>query len=253
MCESIKSISECKNTVFMSISGMTDIEAALDNLPIPEKGENIFLELLACKGGCINGPKSSIKGETVRKRRDVLKQVRTNKADYKSVLNKISENPFPLECCRNISVPEKEKHSGVELTAVMESIGKYSPEDELNCGGCGYNTCRDFAEAVLDKKAEAVMCVSYMRTLAQKKANAIIEKMPSGVVIADSTHTVIESNRKFAELMGEEGLLLWESRPNLTGANLEKMIPFYGLFNQVAESGKEIIDRKVEYKIRYSL
>ena len=156
------------------------------------------------------------------------------------------------ECSRNISVPDKKNHSGRELTAVMESIGKYSPEDELNCGGCGYNTCRDFAEAVLEYKAEAVMCVSYMRTLAQKKANAIIEKMPSGVVIADSSHKVIECNRKFAELLGEETLLLWDSRPNLEGANLEKMLPFYGLFNQVTESGREIIDRKVEYKKRSS-
>ena len=250
MCESIKSISECRNTVFMSVSGMTDIEAALKNLPLPEKDENIFIELLACKGGCINGPKSSISGETVRKRRNILKQVSSNKADYHSFLNKISgkKHYFPVECSRNISVPDKKNHSGRELTAVMESIGKYSPEDELNCGGCGYNTCRDFAEAVLEYKAEAVMCVSYMRTLAQKKANAIIEKMPSGVVIADSSHKVIECNRKFAELLGEETLLLWDSRPNLEGANLEKMVPFYGLFNQVTESGREIIDRKVEYK-----
>ncbi len=242
MCSSIEKYSPCRSTVFMSFSGMTEVEDAIDNLPEPEGGGNIFLELLACRGGCINGPMSCRKGETVRKRIDVYKYCRLKKDRIN-----LSESSSALQYYRNITVPENRKHPECDIITAMESVGKTSSRDELNCGGCGYNTCRDFANAILDRKAEPVMCVSYMRTLAQKKANAIIEKMPSGVVIADSNLTIIESNRKFAELLGEEILLLWESRPNLSGASLEKMFPFSRLFNQVMESGREIIDRKIEY------
>ena len=243
MCESIRSYSSCTNTVFMSLSGMDEAETALDNLPEPEKGENIFIEMLSCRGGCINGPKSRRPGETVRKRLDVIKHHDSEKKEYK-----LQTADFSMTCMRNITVPEIKKHSENEIAAALAAVGKNTPEDELNCGGCGYNTCRDFAGAILDSKAEEVMCISYMRSLAQKKANAIIEMMPSGVVIADSSLSIIESNRRFAELLGEEALLVWESKPNLTGANLEKMVPFYSLFNQVLESGREIIDKKVEYR-----
>ena len=203
---------------------------------------NIFLELLACRGGCINGPKACRNGETVRKRINILNHC-ISKQD------KIipAESDLPVTCSRKINIPENRKYTENEITAAMQSVGKTSSSDELNCGGCGYNTCRDFAKAILDSKAEPLMCVSYMRTLAQKKANAIIEKMPSGVVIADSSLKIIESNRKFAELLGEESLLLWETKPSLSGASLEKMFPFSGLFKQVLESGREIMDRKVEY------
>ena len=242
MCSSIKKYSGCSSTVFMSISGMSDVEAAIDNLPVPGNGENIFLELLACRGGCINGPKTCRTGETVRKRINILNHC-SSKPDKIIPL----ESELPVTCSRKINIPENRKYPESEIIAAMQSVGKTSSSDELNCGGCGYNTCRDFAKAILDSKAEPVMCVSYMRTLAQKKANAIIEKMPSGVVIVDSALKIIESNRKFAELLGEESLLLWESRPNLSGASLEKLFPFSNLFNQVFESGREIIDRKVEY------
>ena len=66
-------------------------------------------------------------------------------------------------------------------------VGKTTPEDELNCGGCGYDDCRSLAMALLDGRAEAGMCVSHLRKLAMTKANALIQAMPSGVVIADES------------------------------------------------------------------
>ncbi len=55
-------------------------------------------------------------------------------------------------------------------------LEKNSETDELNCGGCGYYTCRQFAKAILADKAEPQMCVSYMRRMAQNKAYVLLEK-----------------------------------------------------------------------------
>ena len=55
------------------------------------------------------------------------------------------------------------------MRRVLHGLGKYQDRDELNCGGCGYDTCRDLARALLDGRAEPTMCVSYMRKLAHKR------------------------------------------------------------------------------------
>jgi len=57
----------------------------------------------------------------------------------------------------------------MQITEALRSVGKYSAEDELNCGGCGYESCRDFAHALIARNAERMMCATYTRKLAQKK------------------------------------------------------------------------------------
>ncbi|HOX33426.1 MAG TPA: (Fe-S)-binding protein, partial [Spirochaetales bacterium] len=118
--------------------------------------------------------------------------------------------------------------------------------DELNCGGCGYDTCRDFARAMVEGRAEAAMCVSYMRKLAQKKANGLLRSIPSGVVIADRELKVVECNRAFALLLGPEAEALWEAKPGLEGADLAKLAPFSKYFAEVIEGG-EAIERDIRF------
>ena len=86
-------------------------------------------------------------------------------------------------------------------------MGKFSPDDELNCGGCGYDSCREFGIALINQKAERAMCVTYMRKLAHKKANALIQKMPSAVVIVNDAMRIIEFNAAFVNLFapGQNG------------------------------------------------
>ena len=79
--------------------------------------------------------------------------------------------------------------SEVQIHEALASVGKHSLEDERNCGGCGYETCKQFAAALLAGKAERAMCVTYMRQLAQKKTNALMSKMPSAAVILDDQLT----------------------------------------------------------------
>lgn len=127
-----------------------------------------------------------------------------------------------------------------ELTEALRSIGKTTPEDELNCDSCGYDTCRNFAMAMLAGRAEPSMCVSYLKKQAQKKANALLRSISSGVVITDRKLQIIECNRNFARLFGEDTEIAFEASPGLAGADLRRIVPFASLFESVLNTGKEL-------------
>ena len=71
------------------------------------------------------------------------------------------------------------------VTKALKKISKHKEEDELNCGGCGYSSCREFVNALISGNAETSMCVSYMRKIAVRKAAAMVRCMPAAVVMID--------------------------------------------------------------------
>lgn len=133
---------------------------------------------------------------------------------------------------------------------MFKTIGKIRPEDEKNCGGCGYNTCREFAQAIIDGKAESSMCVSYLRSLAQKKANALFRTMPSGVIIVNKDLIIQESNANFFKVLGLDDQFGTDSL-DLEGAELSKMISFAGMFKKVLEEGNDVLDKELRYGNKY--
>ena len=76
----------------------------------------------------------------------------------------------------------------------MKKMGKYELKDELNCGVCGYNTCREKAQAVFEGMAETNMCLHYMRTKAESLANEIVENTASNIILLDGEMNVREIN-----------------------------------------------------------
>lgn len=130
--------------------------------------------------------------------------------------------------------------SETQLREALGKVGKQKREDEINCGGCGYNTCREFARALIQGKAEVNMCVSYLRQLAERKADRLLNSMPSGVVIVDRELEIMECNYNFARLLGEDAELLYESRPGMTGASLKKLFPFWQDFESILEGGADV-------------
>ncbi|WP_275942780.1 (Fe-S)-binding protein, partial [Candidatus Hakubella thermalkaliphila] len=73
-----------------------------------------------------------------------------------------------------------------QIQEVLHRVEKYSPEDELNCGACGYDSCRQKAAAVLRGMAEVTMCIPYMRTRAESLTNVVMDVTPNGVLIVDN-------------------------------------------------------------------
>jgi len=213
----------------MAFSGVQHIMTALEGLQDAPFQTPLFLELLACDGGCVNGPRSRKRNGTAAKNLET---------------HRYAQLPVPglripsLDIRRSIDVTPVEigKPGREEMNAALRRLGKNAPADELDCGGCGYDSCRGLAIALLDGRAEPSMCVSYMRKLASNKANALIRSMPCGVVIVDENMDIVECNRKFAEILGGDTLAVYDTKPGMGGADLTKVAPFHRLFRTALEA-----------------
>lgn len=218
---------------FMSFSGMKSITAALTGLDGFRGPRPLFLELLACEGGCINGPKTSKPRALAVKRQRIADYAGSAEppAAGVEIAREYPACPVPVT-----EIPE------AQIREALRQVGKFSPEDDLNCGGCGYDSCREFARALLFGRAERRMCATYMRKLAEKKAYALMRKMPAGVVVVDDRLRVVECNPNFARFFAGEA-----TPESLEGQELSSIAPFYTLFERVLRTGEDFLDRDVRF------
>ncbi len=243
MIQACKEYNELSDIRFMTISGINEIHDTLDGFEVNSLKSPLFMELLSCPGGCVNGPGTSHKNSGAFRRILVEEYADTaNPTIADDIQKKVSslKGTLPGNTSKQISYTEE------EIRVALRSVGKYSITDELNCASCGYDTCREFAAAILDNRAEKTMCVSYMRKLAQKKANGLIRAIPSGVVIADKNLQIVECNMNFAKLMGHDVIEMYEAKPGLEGADLGKLTSACRFFSDVlALNGPEVIERDI--------
>ena len=227
----------------MAISGLDEVQRALEGFDPENLKAPVFMELLACHGGCINGPGTSVHSPGALKR--VL--VEEYAQDVDLVLDEATVATAPvMEGTLPVSGSVHKGYSEEDIRAALRAVGKYSLEDEVNCASCGYDTCRSFAKAVLEDRAEKTMCVSYMRKLAQKKANGLIQAIPSGVVIVDKNLQIVECNLNFARLMGSDVVDMYQLKPGLEGADLTRLTFAAKLFADVlSRNGPDVIERDV--------
>jgi iron only hydrogenase large subunit-like protein len=242
MIAGMKSACAVNDCSLMSFSGLSAIKRALDGLEEMKPESGLFLELLACEGGCVNGPKVGRRDATVVKRRRVLRAVRSpNIALPRRPVMEINSN-FAADAPAAVHYPDS------QIREALRNVGKFSSDDELNCGGCGYDTCREFAIALINQKAERAMCVTYMRKLAHKKANALIQKMPSAVVIVNDAMRIIEFNTAFVSLFARGKTTAPGDVPAIEGVALAEVMPFAALFHSVLKTGEDILDRDLRFQ-----
>ncbi len=177
----------------ITVTGVEDLGDVLDMIPNNANGP-VLLEPLFCRQGCINGP--ALAGETtpIFARRQQLNTYAAShpaKGPRPDLPDHQLTTQFTGEPCWKNEVPES------EIRRVLNLTGKTSPEDELNCGACGYITCRDKAIAVIRGMAEVEMCIPYMRRLAEQRRDRIIETSPNGIVIVDEHLNILNMNPAF--------------------------------------------------------
>ncbi len=236
MNETIKQVGIDKNDVtFISVSSLDAFDKALTNIN-PQKVENkIFVEALACTGGCINGPCLSSEKSRILITSDIYKNT-----NYRETVPKEPRKVVPIEY---IPDPiEKVEFSIEQVSKALRKISKHSQEDELNCSGCGYASCREFVNALIAGNAEPSQCVSYMRKIAVRKAAAMLRCMPSAVVIVDSNMEIVETNDSFEHMfLSEEMYEIFASRQDgLAGASIDRIVPYSELFKSALETGNDI-------------
>lgn len=174
------------------VHGINNCIELLESL---QKGEvhGCFIEINICNGGCIKGPAVDNKREDFSRFKIKLDMEETIPKEsavsnqYPSISNDISFT----KTFYNRSPREKQPNEN-QIQSILNKIGKTEKHHELNCGACGYPSCRDKAIAVYQGKAELNMCIPFMHEKAQSMANVVLDTTPNIILIVDSDMKIIE-------------------------------------------------------------
>ena len=234
---------------YLSVSGLENLRRVLGELPgelrtgaAKPGGRKIFLEVLACPGGCVNGPVMPADGGSLATlfATDATSPLQTSVGRCFTHCGVAS---YPAAAIREDEPDE------TAMAQALARVGKYTKADEHNCGSCGYETCRAFARALLAGKAEEAQCHTFLKKNFQRTSNALIKYIPAGVVIVDGRGLVVECNRVFAEMCGE--VEVFETLGNLEGIACEALMgEFADLFAGALEHGSEIVKYRQPWKDR---
>lgn len=234
MNETIKKIGVKDKVQLLNICSLQAFENALDGLKPNELNNPIFIEALSCDGGCIAGPCINTHKSGVNIMSSLL-----NKIEYRDKIPEKASTTVELEYAAKPITSVDYPLS--EILKAMKKIGKHSEDDELNCGGCGYSTCRELAKALIAGEAEPSMCVSYMRKIAMRKAAAMLRCMPSAIVMVDNDLRVVEANDSFMRMFCEDMYEAFSARQDgLVGAAIDRIVDFSDIFKSALKSGKDI-------------
>ena len=223
---------------YMAIDGVENCMAALKDI---ENGKihNCFIEMSACSGSCIGGPVME-------------KYHRSPIKDYAAVAKYAGDKDFKVEQPDSLSIHKTftviEKKlstpSEYEIQEILRKMGKTRPEDMLNCGSCGYDTCREKAIAIFQGKAEISMCLPYLEQKAESFSDCIVNNTPNGLIVLNEKLEVQQINdaarkimniRSASDVLGEEAVRILDTE----------------IFMRVLRTGRSVRDERTylaEYK-----
>ena len=235
----------------LSVSGVDRIMSSLRGTHTDD-----FLEALNCDGGCINGPGTSRTDSAVIRKKAVASHV-MQRLSEPAVFD--GDPAFAREVLRKgygilgASHPEPAKVEGTDFSEedirkALLKLGKTGPDDELNCSGCGYATCRDMAKALLMGMAETEMCVTKMRKDAESKVDILLSTIPHGVVIVDNELNIADCNKRFVDIFEDfpESFLDAEGLRSFRGSPVSMFVPFAEKFRE-----QFYMNKPAQYRFRH--
>lgn len=192
---------------YMAIDGIENCISALKDI---ENGSihHAFIEMSSCVGSCVGGP--------------VMEKYHPSPVrEYLAVAQYAGDKDFEVaqpdnhDLRKYFSLIERENKmpSESEINAALRQMGKLSKRDELNCGSCGYNTCREKAIAILQGKAEVSMCLPYLQKKAEGFSDRIVNNTPNGIIVLNDSFEVQQINeaamgimniRSASDVLGEQ-------------------------------------------------
>ncbi len=181
---------------YIALDGVENCIAALKDV-ISGNIHNCFIEMSACVGSCIGGPvmEKYHRTETVR--------------DYIAIAQYAGEKDFavtqpkPEALKKNFEYIEQrnQRPSDTEIQNILRQMGKFKPSQELNCGSCGYSTCREKAIAIIQGKAEISMCLPYLKDKAESFSDTIVNNSPNGLIVLNENLEVQQINTSARKMM----------------------------------------------------
>lgn len=235
----LKSMAErSPDYTYMAIDGVENCMAALHDID-SGKIHHCFIEMSACIGSCVGGPVME-------------KYHRAPVKDYMAVANYAGEKDFEVD---QPDFSEVKKHfakielrngmpSEEEITAILRKMGKTRPEDELNCGSCGYNTCREKAVAIYHGKAEISMCLPFLKEKAESFSDSIVNNTPNGLIVLNEKLEVQQINNAARKIMNIR------SASDILGDQVVRILD-PSVFLKVLETKRSVRDQRTylaEYK-----
>lgn len=180
---------------YLAIDGVENCIAAINDI-LSGKIHKCFIEMSACVGSCIGGPVME-------------KNHHSPVKDYIAVAEFAGEKDFPVdipsayELKKNFTYIEHKlpQPSEMEINNILRQMGKFKPSQELNCGSCGYNTCREKAAAIAQGKAEISMCLPYLKDKAESFSDTIVKNTPNGIIVLNEQLEVQQINDSAREIM----------------------------------------------------
>lgn len=220
----------------LSVSGIDSLRGAFEAM---ENGDlrNVIIEANSCQGGCLGGPAVPKKSRNLFVRKT---KTRTEIRPSRNIRFKnYTEEEKGLDYSRFFRNKQyiHPTYSEEEILSVLEKTGKHTKSDELNCGACGYDTCRDKAVSVLEGLSHPQMCMPYMRSEAEKISNIYFRYSPSIIVIVDTDLNILDLNP-----VGEKAFNT--SISSLRNKRLSSIMPDDG-FREVLKTEENTVGRKV--------
>lgn len=236
----LKTSLERNDMTSMSVNGLEDCMMIFEALRDGEI-ENICIEANVCRGGCIGGPAVPKFYGNVYKRKiramESINELKNDNIEDKYFKNIERLKPYDRTFTRKKYSPPVINNE--VMTSILARMGKFSKDDELNCGACGYDSCRDKAIAVYEGNSHPEMCIPYMRMQAERLSNIIFEFSPNILILLDEDKNVLDINPQ-----GEKAFNI--KLNNIKGKSID-IIMSSNDFDKVIEEGKNIIDKKINF------
>lgn len=223
---------------YMALDSIENCVAALKDIE-SGKIQKCFIEMSACSGSCIGGPVME-------------KYHRSPIKDYMAIASFAGTKDFQIDAPKSSELKKNflfiEHKLGLpsetEISSVLRQMGKFKPSDELNCGSCGYNTCREKAVAICQGKAEISMCLPYLKDKAENFSDTIVKNTPNGLIVLNENLEVQQINESARKIMNIR------SASDVLGDQVIRILD-PSVFMNVMTSGKDVRDQRVylaEYK-----
>ena len=174
---------------YIALDGVEKCIVALRDI---EKGNvhKCFIEMSACAGSCSGGP--------VMEKNNFFSPVKNygTIADYAGKKDFVVAQPEVYGLKKTFGYMKREENipTEEEIRIVLQQMGKFQKSQELNCGSCGYNTCREKAIAIYQGKAEISMCLPYLKEKAESFSDTIVKNTPNGIIVLNEKQEVQQIN-----------------------------------------------------------
>ena len=229
---------EISGYTYLALDGVENCMNALRDIEAG-KIHKCFIEMSACVGSCISGP--------------IMEKYHSSHVhDYLAISAYAGKKDFEVEQPKDVVLKKHfefieqraQMPTEAEIMQILRQMGKYKPSQELNCGTCGYNTCRDKAIAIYQGKAEPSMCLPFLKDKAESFSDAIVNSSPNGLIVLNEQMEVQQINEAAKKIMN----IRYDS--DIVGDQVVRILD-PTMFLKVLNSGRDIHDQRIylaEYK-----